>query len=48
MVTRLGAESGVRRGQGTIRFPAGKPIPLGLVAKVVAIRVTELSGRGRK
>lgn len=28
-------------GSGTIRFPANRPIPLALVAKVVEIRVTE-------
>ncbi len=35
-------------GKGTIRFPAGKPIPLDLVRKVVAIRVTEIDARGRR
>jgi uncharacterized protein YdhG (YjbR/CyaY superfamily) len=35
-------------GKGTIRFPAGKPIPLGLVSKVVAIRVAETAARGRR
>lgn len=28
-------------GRGTIRFPASRPIPLGLVAKIVGVRVAE-------
>lgn len=35
-------------GKGTIRFPIAVPIPLGLVTKVVAIRVGELAGRDRE
>ena len=35
-------------GQGTIRFPAGKPIPMGLVTKVVGIRVAENAARGTR
>jgi uncharacterized protein YdhG (YjbR/CyaY superfamily) len=36
-------------GKGTIRFPAGRPIPLDLVARVVRIRVEEmLAGQSRK
>ena len=34
-------------GKGTIRFPIGVPIPLGLVTKVVAIRVQEVAARDR-
>src|SRR5215217_317693 len=49
VVRSLGAEiAPYVAGKGTIRFPAGKPIPLGLVAKVVAIRVTETGARSRK
>lgn len=33
-------------GQGTIRFPAGKPIPAAVVARVVEIRVAENAARG--
>ena len=29
-------------GKGTIRFPADRPIPLELVAKIVQVRVEEL------
>ena len=29
-------------GKGTIRFPAGRPIPLDLVARIVQIRVEEV------
>jgi uncharacterized protein YdhG (YjbR/CyaY superfamily) len=32
-------------GKGTIRFPAGKPIPLDLVRRVIEIRLGELGGR---
>jgi len=31
-------------GQGTIRFPASRPIPLELVTRVVQIRVAEIAG----
>jgi uncharacterized protein YdhG (YjbR/CyaY superfamily) len=34
-------------GKGTIRFPADRPIPTDLVARVVAIRVTEVAARDR-
>ena len=33
-------------GKGTIRFPAGRPIPLDLVARVVRVRVEELLAEG--
>jgi len=33
-------------GRGTIRFPAGRPVPIDLVRRVVEIRVEETSGRG--
>ena len=40
--TELGAEiEPYLSGRGTIRFPAGKPIPLDLVERVVRIRVRE-------
>ena len=32
-------------GKGTIRFPAGKPIPAGLVTKVVKARQDEIAAR---
>jgi uncharacterized protein YdhG (YjbR/CyaY superfamily) len=32
-------------GKGTIRFPAGKPIPLDLVTRIVTIRVAENEDR---
>jgi uncharacterized protein YdhG (YjbR/CyaY superfamily) len=35
-------------GQGTIRFPAGRPIPLGIVTKVVEIRFAENAARGKR
>jgi len=34
-------------GRGTIRFPANRPIPFGLVTKVVEARVAEDAARGR-
>jgi uncharacterized protein YdhG (YjbR/CyaY superfamily) len=33
-------------GKGTIRFPAGRPIPLDLVDRVVRLRVAEVGGGG--
>lgn len=35
-------------GRGTIRFPAGRPIPAALVERVVEIRVRENAARGRR
>jgi uncharacterized protein YdhG (YjbR/CyaY superfamily) len=32
-------------GKGTIRFPADRPIPLGLVERIVKIRVAEVDAR---
>jgi uncharacterized protein YdhG (YjbR/CyaY superfamily) len=32
-------------GKGTIRFPAGEPIPTALVKKVVAVRLEEVAAR---
>jgi hypothetical protein len=32
-------------GKGTIRFPADRPIPLGLVGRIVKIRVAEVDAR---
>ena len=34
-------------GRGTIRFPAGKPIPVDLVTRIVEIRLKETAARGR-
>ena len=34
-------------GKGTIQFPAGSPIPTGLVTKVVAVRLAENADRAR-
>ena len=33
-------------GKGTIRFPADRPIPLALVARIVAIRLAENAAHG--
>jgi len=33
-------------GKGTIRFPAGQPIPTTLVRKVVKVRLGEIAARG--
>jgi uncharacterized protein YdhG (YjbR/CyaY superfamily) len=35
-------------GKGTIRFPAGAPIPASLVTRIAEIRVTENAARGRR
>src|SRR5438477_4889687 len=35
-------------GRGTLRFPAGRPIPMALVSKVVKIRVAEVAPRTRR
>jgi uncharacterized protein YdhG (YjbR/CyaY superfamily) len=35
-------------GKGTIRFPADRPIPLGLVRRIVEIRLEENAARGRR
>lgn len=32
-------------GRGTIRFPASRPIPTAMVAKIVKVRVAERAGR---
>ena len=32
-------------GKGTIRFPADRPIPIGLVERIVKIRVAEVDAR---
>jgi uncharacterized protein YdhG (YjbR/CyaY superfamily) len=34
-------------GQGTIRFPANRPVPFDLVTRVVKARVAEVAGRSR-
>jgi uncharacterized protein YdhG (YjbR/CyaY superfamily) len=42
VIEALGAElTPYLAGRGTIRFSVGKPIPAGLVARVVAVRLTE-------
>jgi uncharacterized protein YdhG (YjbR/CyaY superfamily) len=35
-------------GKGTIRFPADRPIPVALVARVVAVRVAETAAAQRR
>jgi uncharacterized protein YdhG (YjbR/CyaY superfamily) len=35
-------------GRGTIQFPADKPIPTGLVTKIVKVRVAENAARGER
>ena len=48
VVKGLGNELGpYLAGKGTIRFPAGKPIPLDLVTRIVTIRVGENAARHR-
>ena len=34
-------------GKGTIRFPLGRPIPVALVARIVAVRLAEVAGHRR-
>lgn len=34
-------------GKGTIRFPADRPLPLGLVTRIVEVRLGEVAARGR-
>src|SRR5688500_17590075 len=47
MVEELGDEmKPYAVGKGTIRFPADKPIPLELVARIVAIRNREVAQEG--
>ena len=44
VIDRLGDElSPYLVGKATLRFPAGAPVPFGLVSRVVAIRVEELA-----
>jgi len=46
MVTSFGDElAPYLAGKGTIRFPASRPIPEDLVARLVALRVAELARR---
>jgi uncharacterized protein YdhG (YjbR/CyaY superfamily) len=35
-------------GRGTLRFPAGEPIPVGLVARIVRTRLEEDADRRRR
>lgn len=32
-------------GKGTFQFPASRPVPMGLVSKVIAVRLTEIKAR---
>jgi len=44
VIDRLGGElTPYLAGKATLRFPAGAPIPFGLVSRIVAIRVEELA-----
>lgn len=46
VVEALGAElTPYLAGKGTIRFPADRPIPTGLVARIVAVRLAENAAR---
>lgn len=46
VVRALGAEiEPYLAGKGTIRFPASRPIPLGLVTRIVEIRLAEVAAR---
>jgi uncharacterized protein YdhG (YjbR/CyaY superfamily) len=45
VVAALGDDLGpYLAGKGTIRFPAGRPIPVALVARVVEVRLAEVAG----
>jgi uncharacterized protein YdhG (YjbR/CyaY superfamily) len=45
VVAALGDDLGpYLSGKGTIRFPAGRPIPVALVARVVEVRLAEVAG----
>jgi uncharacterized protein YdhG (YjbR/CyaY superfamily) len=49
VVAALGAElAPYLAGKGTIRIPAGDPIPVALVTKVVEVRLAEHAARGRR
>ena len=49
VIEALGAElTPYLAGKGTIRFPAGAPIPTSLVERVVAVRLAENAGRERE
>ena len=49
VVERLGADvEPYLAGKGTIRFPAGAPLPLDLIARIVAIRVEESAAARRR
>lgn len=48
VVEALGAEiAPYLAGKGTIQFPLDRPIPVALVRKVLAVRLTEVAGRVR-
>ena len=48
VMAKLGAElAPYVAAKATIQFPAGQPIPLELVRRVVEIRVAEVAARGR-
>lgn len=43
MADELGNElAPYQRGKGTLRFPAGQPLPLDLIRRIVAIRLDEI------
>lgn len=49
VVTAIGAElTPYLAGKGTIRFPASRPIPLALVARIVEVRVAENAAAGKR
>lgn len=49
VVNALGAElTPYLAGKGTIRFPAGRPIPVALVTRIVEVRLAEIAARGRR
>jgi uncharacterized protein YdhG (YjbR/CyaY superfamily) len=48
VIEALGAElAQFLAGKGTIQFPADQPIPVGLVTKIVAVRLAEVAARER-
>ena len=37
-----------KRGKGSVRFPLGRPLPAGLIRRIVEFRVAESTGKPRK